>query len=174
MLKDSQKVFLTGFMGVGKSTIARHLAKILKCPRLDLDARIEKQHGQPVSELILGLGVDRYRDVESDALALLLDEPTPAIVALGGGAFTIERNRKMIKEKGHTSVWLESTFEHCWMNIQRSKKVRPLAKDRETTRRLFDERMASYCLAEWHFLIKPEYSSYDIAKQIAEEVFCLE
>jgi hypothetical protein len=60
------------------------------------------------------------------------------------------------------------------MNIQRSKKVRPLAKDRETTRRLFDERMASYCLAEWHFLIKPEYSSYDIAKQIAEEVFCLE
>jgi shikimate kinase len=70
-----------------------------------------------------------------------------------------------------TSVWLESSFEHCWRNISLSKRERPLAKNKSSARKLFDERQKYYCLADWHFVIKPELNSFEIAKKIAEEVF---
>lgn len=174
MLKNGQKVFLTGFMGVGKSTVARHLAHMLKCRRIDLDSTIEKRHGKTIAELIQTEGIERFRELESEALERVLAEESSAIVALGGGAFTIERNREAIKRAGDEAVWLESTFEHCWMNIQKSKRVRPLAKDKTTARNLFEERQKSYCLAGWHFIIRPGLDSRDIAKQIAEEVFNVE
>lgn len=174
MLKGGKKVFLTGFMGVGKSSVARHLAHMLKCPRIDLDTKIEKTQGKTIAELIQGLGVERFRELESEALEKVLADKTSAIVALGGGAFTIERNREAIKRAGDETVWLESTFEHCWTNIQMSKRVRPLAKDKTTAKNLFEERRKFYCLAGWHFIVRPGLTSYDIAKQIAEEVFNVE
>lgn len=171
MLKNGQKVFLTGFMGVGKSTVAKHLSQILKCPRIDLDSRIEKRNGKTIAELIEAHGIERFRELESQELERILGEGSSAIVALGGGAFTIAKNREAIKNAGDEAVWLESTFEHCWMNIQKSKKVRPLAKDKETAKKLFEERQKAYCLAGWHFIVKSGLTSYDVARQIAEEVF---
>lgn len=161
-------------MGVGKSSVARHLAHILKCPRIDLDSRIEKFHGKTIAELIESEGVERFRELESEALEKVLAEDRPAIVALGGGAFTIEKNREAIKRAGDETVWLESSFEHCWVNIQKSKRVRPLAKDKGTAKKLFEERQKFYCLAGWHFIVRPGCDSHDIATQIAEEVFNVE
>ena len=51
------------------------------------------------------------------------------------------------------------------------KKERPLARNKTAARKLFDERQKIYALADWHFIIKPEFTSFDIAKQIAEEIF---
>ena len=54
------------------------------------------------------------------------------------------------------------------------KRVRPLARNKTEARRLFDERQRVYCLADWHFIIKPEFNSFEIAKRIAEEIFFYE
>jgi shikimate kinase len=168
-----QRIILTGFMGVGKSTVAKHLSHILDIGRADLDAEIVAGEKRPIAEIIDEEGIDAFRALESSYLAKIL-ESDARIIALGGGAWTVQANRELIKTRGFTSVWLESTFEHCWINIASSKRVRPLARNKDEARRLFEERQRVYCLAEWHFIVRPEFNSYEIARQIAEQVFFYE
>ncbi len=170
MKKESQSIVLTGFMGVGKSTVARHLSGILRCSRADLDHYIEHEERRKIADILKTDGEAAYRKIETNNLKKLLETTNARIISLGGGAWTIKENRDLIQEEGLTTVWLESTFEHCWYNIKFSRKVRPLAKDKITARRLFDERNKLYCLADWHFLMRPDLTSAQIAKQIADEV----
>ena len=165
------RIALTGFMGVGKSSVARHLAGILKCRWVDLDKCIEEDAGRIVAEIIDGDGVEVYRALETKNLQRVLTEIGSPILSLGGGTWTVAENREMLKAHGFTSVWLESTFEHCWLNIAFSRKERPLARDKKKARRLFDERQEIYCLADWHFIVRSDYTSYQVAKQIADEIF---
>jgi shikimate kinase len=168
---EGKRICLTGFMGVGKSSVGRHLAQILKSERMDLDFYIEKNEKRKISEIIDTDGLDAYREIESTNLSRLLDECPAQVISLGGGTWIVDANRELIRSKGLTSIWLESTFEHCWYNIKFSHKERPLARDKASARRLFEERKKVYCLADGHFIIKPEYSSYDIAKLIFDEYF---
>lgn len=169
-MKDEKRIILTGFMGVGKSTVAKHLAYLLDCERIDLDGVIIESEHRTIAEIIEQEGIERFRQIETSNLRQIL-ETAAKIIALGGGAWTIEENRRLIKSHNFTTIWLESTFEHCWLNIAASKRVRPLASNKTDAQRLFDERQRVYCLADWHFIIKPELNSFEVAKQIAEEVF---
>lgn len=168
---NGTKVALTGFMGVGKSSVARHLASLLECERVDLDSYIEEHEHRRIHDIIDSEGLAAYREVETRNLVDLLKSSNAQIVSLGGGAWTEKQNRKILKDGGFTSVWLESTFQHCWQNIRRSKKERPLARDKVAAKKLFDERQKIYALADWHFIIRPEFNSYQVARQIAEQVF---
>ncbi len=165
------RIALTGFMGVGKSSVARHLAQLLRYRRLDLDSLIENTDGRRIADIIDNDGEANYRTIETACLRTALADPDCRILSLGGGTWTIETNRLLIKESGLTSVWLESTFDHCWQNIRKSRKERPLARNRETAEKLFEQRQKLYCLADWHFIVRPEFTSFDIAKQIREQVF---
>ena len=169
-MNNDTRVILTGFMGVGKSTVAKHLAHLLDCQRIDLDAVIIESENRTIAEIIEQEGMEKFRQIETANLRRIL-ETKATIIALGGGAWTIEENRRLIKSHNFTTVWLESTFEHCWLNISASKRVRPLARNKPDTLRLFEERQRVYCLADWHFIIKPELNSFEVARQIAEEVF---
>lgn len=162
---------MTGFMGVGKSSVARHLANLLGCERIDLDFFIEANEPRKIAEIIDADGEAAYRLIETQNLKRILAETNVRILSLGGGAWTVPENRDLIRREGMTAVWLESTFSHCWNNIRLSRKDRPLARDKRSARRLFDERQKVYCLADWHFIVKPDHTSFDIARQIAEEVF---
>src|SRR5687768_7831580 len=168
---NGTRVALTGFMGVGKSSVARHLAQLLNCERLDLDSFIEEHEGRKIHEIINDDGLLFYRKLESENLRRVLSETDAQILSLGGGTWTEEANRKLLKEARITSVWLESSFQHCWRNIRMSKKERPLARNKPAARALFDERQKLYALADWHFIIKPEFNSFDIAMQIADQIF---
>ena len=165
------KIALTGFMGVGKSSVARHLAALLRCERLDLDAQIEAGERKKIAEIIDGGTIERFREIETENLKRALADSRYRILSLGGGTWTMPENRELIKQHGLVTVWLETTFDHCWFNIVRSKKERPLARNKRNARKLFNERQEIYCLADWHFIIKPESTSYDVAKQIVEEIF---
>ncbi|MCD9185160.1 MAG: hypothetical protein LUM44_01910 [Pyrinomonadaceae bacterium] len=173
MIKQN-RIVLTGFMGVGKTSVARHLAHILGCETVDLDIFIEDAEKRDIAELIRDVGIARYRVIETESLKKILAEHLAQVLALGGGAWTMPENRALLKEKNFTSVWLESTFEHCWQNIRQSKKERPLAVDKADTFRLFEERQNIYCLADWHFIVRPDQTSFEVARQIAEEVFSVE
>ena len=169
-MNNDTRIILTGFMGVGKSTVAKHLAHLLDCQRIDLDAVIIENENRTIAEIIEQEGIEKFRQIETANLRRIL-ETKATIIALGGGAWTIEENRRLIKSQNFTTVWLESTFEHCWLNISASKRVRPLARNKSDALRLFEERQRVYCLADWHFIIKPELNSFEVARQIAEEVF---
>ena len=168
---NGARIALTGFMGVGKSSVARHLATLLRCERVDLDSYIEESEQRKIHEIIDAEGLESYRAIETKSLDRVLRETEAQIISLGGGAWTEDKNRRLLKKNGLTSVWLESSFQHCWRNIRMSKKERPLARNKIAARKLFDERQKLYALADWHFVIKPEFTSFDVARQIAEEIF---
>lgn len=158
-------------MGVGKSSVARHLARLIKSRRIDLDHYIEGKESRNIAEIIDSDGIDRYRALETKYLGMVLDETDSRILSLGGGTWTTEANRDLLKRHGYTSVWLESTFEHCWLNISFSRKDRPLARDKEQALKLFEDRQRVYCLADWHFIVRPDFTSFDVAERIADEIF---
>ncbi len=166
------RIVLTGFMGVGKSSVARHLAHMAGARRVDLDHVIEESERRSIAKIIDDIGEKEFRNIETAALDRVLSDPGVRILSLGGGTWTLPENRKLLQEKAFTSVWLESTFEHCWLNITFSRKDRPLARNKEDARRLFEERQKLYCLADWHFIIRPDHTSYGVACQIYDEIFC--
>lgn len=170
-MKSNVRIALTGFMGVGKSSVARHLSNLLGCGRHDLDTFIEEAELRSIADIIDADGIEAYRRIETESLKKLLHGGDTHILSLGGGTWTVPENRELIKKQGFTSVWLESSFEHCWYNIKFSRKDRPLARNKSEALKLFEERQKVYCLADWHFIIKPEFNSFDIASQIVEQVF---
>ncbi|MCA1589248.1 MAG: shikimate kinase [Acidobacteria bacterium] len=170
-MNDSKRVALTGFMGVGKSSIARHLGSMLGCQIVDLDSEIERSTKRRIASIIDEDGLTAYRLIETETLRLALNQSRALIFSLGGGTWTSQQNRDLIRDHGITTVWLESTFEHCWYNIRTSKKERPLARDKKAARQLFEERQQIYCLADWHFIVRPGLNSQDLARQIADQVF---
>jgi len=165
------RIALTGFMGVGKSSVARHLAQMLKCRRIDLDYEIERNENRKVVEIIDTDGIDHYRGLETMYLEKVMNESSSRILSLGGGTWTMPVNRELLKTHGYTTVWLESTFEHCWLNISFSRKERPLARDKKSALKLFEDRQKVYCLADWHVIVRPDFTSHDVAKKIADEIF---
>ena len=165
------KIALTGFMGVGKSSVARHLSHLTAYNRVDLDHVIEESEGRSIARIIDSAGEPAYRDIETQNLKNVARTTTARILSLGGGTWTLDRNRELLSSNGFTSVWLDATFEHCWLHIAFSRKDRPLARDKQSARKLFDERQKSYCLADWHFVIRPGFTSYDVAQQIKEDIF---
>lgn len=170
-MNNKPRIVLTGFMGVGKSTVARCLSYILQAEKLDLDKVIELNEARTIPEIMETDGEARFREIESLNLQKILAETDARIIALGGGAWIFQPNRQMIKSHNCTTVWLESTFEHCWRNISISKQKRPLVENKHLAYNLFIERQRFYCLADWHFIVEPQLTSFEIAKRIAEEVF---
>ena len=169
-MQKTVRIALTGFMGVGKSSVARHLAHLLGCRRIDLDVAIEEEQRRSVASVIDTDGLDAYRMLETKALENELARPESVVISLGGGTWTIPRNRELIRNAKFTSIWLESSFEHCWYNIKYSRKDRPLARTKGDALKLFEDRQKDYCLADLHFIIKPEFNSFDVASKIFEEI----
>jgi shikimate kinase len=141
------RIYLVGFMGAGKSTVGRELSLMLHCPFMDLDAEIEKTEGIPVREIFARFGEARFRQIERDHLKRI-SEMSPAIVALGGGAYIDPENRKIVDESG-VAVWLEATFSTIRDRV-RPDGTRPLLADIEQARRIYAERLPWYKLARIH------------------------
>lgn len=158
-------------MGVGKSSVARHLAYLLRCEKIDLDNLIEGSEHRKIAEIIDADGEAIFRRIETENLKRALNKTNVRILSLGGGTWTQAENRELIRQHGMTTIWLESNFSHCWNNIRFSWKDRPLARNKRSAQKLFDARQELYCLADWHFIVKPDHTSFDVARQIAEEVF---
>src|SRR5579862_5707332 len=93
-------IALVGFMASGKSTIGKKLARKLKCAFFDTDELIVDEHGS-VSDIFYNEGESAFRDYERAALAEVLENGDPGIVSLGGGALTLDANRKLLKKRAY-------------------------------------------------------------------------
>ena len=72
---------------------------------------------------------DSFREVETRILREVLKNNPTGVIALGGGAWTFERNRNLMNKHGCVTVWLDAPFELCWERILISGGSRPLARD---------------------------------------------
>ena len=64
-MKEEKRIILTGFMGVGKTTVAKHLAHLLACERLDLDAMIVESEHLTIAEIIERDGIEKFRQIDA-------------------------------------------------------------------------------------------------------------
>lgn len=93
-------LFLAGYRGTGKSSIASLLAQRLAIPAVDLDAAIQQRAGRTIAEIFAGSGEEEFRRLESQTLRELAGQPAAHVVALGGGAVLREENRRVIRDSG--------------------------------------------------------------------------
>ncbi len=168
MSARTRTIIITGFMGAGKTTAARALARRLACPMIDLDQLIEEREGRTAQVIIDEDGEPTFREIESVALRDALAIETARIIALGGGTWTISDNRALINEHGAFTVWLDAPFELCWQRITSGNLSRPLARDLKRARRLYDERHAFYDQAMLRVGVNEEKSADAIAAEIAK------
>ena len=163
------RIVITGFMGSGKTRVARELARRLNVEMADLDERIIEREGRSPAQLIVDDGEEAFRVIESDVLGELLEKDSARVIALGGGAWIQEENRNLINEHGCVSVWLDVPFEVCWARIETSGEDRPLGKTREQAQTLFDQRRPIYQLSDIH-VPGGEESFYDLIARIEVQI----
>ncbi len=89
---------ITGFMGAGKTTAGKRLARLLNIPFVDTDSVIEEAHGK-ISEIFAGEGEAQFRRYEAEAIARLA-QTGPFIIAVGGGAIVDAANRAALRRNG--------------------------------------------------------------------------
>jgi len=134
-------VYLVGFMGAGKTTVARALAGRLDWRAVDVDELIESREHQSVAEIFARRGEPYFRSVER---AILFDQLAPRhlVVATGGGTFVDPQNRAAINADG-VSVWLDVPLDRLIARIPPDGR-RPLAADRTGFERLYHQRRTAY------------------------------
>ena len=128
-------VVLCGFMGCGKSTVGRNLARKTGRKFLDMDRYIEEKAGMSVKEIFERQGEDGFRELEHEACVELSDKKN-LIIASGGGALTFDRNVKAFKGKDRI-VLLDVPLNTIKYRL-RNDKTRPLLQ-REDKDRAMDE-----------------------------------
>lgn len=162
----SRPIVITGFMGCGKTRVARELARSLDLPMIDLDDRITAHEGRSPAQLIREEGEPRFRSIETSALASVLEAGGAGVIALGGGAWIEAANRELIRQYDCRSVWLDVPFEICWSRIERSDEDRPLGKTKEQAQSLYDLRLPVYQLADIHIKVNREDDELTVTARI--------
>lgn len=145
-------ICLSGFMGSGKSTAGRLLARQTGWPYVDLDKRIVEFTGQTIPEIFAKQGEPAFRDIEHEQLARALGEAAgldqPRVISLGGGTVTQPRNLTLLREKGAVLIWLRCAIEEL---LSRCAQItdRPLFRDETSFRQLYLQRLPSYELSDY-------------------------
>src|SRR6266446_3489290 len=94
----NRRIVIVGFMGCGKTTVAEALALQLGCQAIDLDSLITERESRSPAEIMEQDGEPAFREIETDALREVLENKKDRVIALGGGAWTIEANRTLITQ----------------------------------------------------------------------------
>lgn len=167
-------IFLIGFMGAGKSTVARILGRLLSMPVIDLDRRIEERSQRSIPEIFEAEGEARFRALESAELSALAEEP-PSVVACGGGIVLAEANREELHRLG-TVVYLRVSADEAARRVG-DGTGRPLLSGERPLERaaaLLSAREPVYAAAAdiivETFGRTPEEVAGKIADEIAEEI----
>ena len=142
-------VFLVGFMGAGKTSVGRALAKRLNWIFEDLDDRIEQREGRTIAEIFDAFGEPAFRQAEHAALLQLLDEAgsgTGKVIAAGGGTFAQPDSHRMLQASGVMTVFLDASLPELWARCARqgSGAKRPLQGSQNVFRELHAKRLPYY------------------------------
>ncbi len=173
---DVTAVFLVGFMGAGKTSAGRALARRLNWLFEDLDDRIVEREGRSVPDIFRESGEAAFRQAEHTALRAVLNDVGSGlarIVALGGGAFAQSENAALLNAAGFPTVFLDADvselWDRCCAQAKESGAERPLLKDLAQFRELLRMRRRSYSKAS--FRIDTSGRGVDaVAEQIVKKL----
>ena len=138
-------VFLCGFMGCGKSTVGRIVAKKTERAFVDLDEYIEDAAGISIPEIFERYGESHFRTLEAEAIKIF--DQSFTVVALGGGAVINDRSRALANKAGLV-IFIDTPFDLCYDRIK-DDGHRPIAKSstKEELKARFDARYPVYLSA---------------------------
>ena len=132
---------IVGYMGSGKTTVGRLLARRTGRDFVDLDHEISRGAGQTIPEIFAEGGEDRFRDLEHAALVSALDRPDPVVISCGGGAVTCPENRAALHDT--PTVFLSEDVDKLFARTRGAD--RPLrGGSREDFARRYTERLPLY------------------------------
>lgn len=159
-----------GLMGAGKSAIGKITAQALDIPFVDSDHEIERVSRMTINELFAAYGEPEFRSLEARVIERLL-KTGPRVVSTGGGAFINENTRRVIREMGALSVWINADLETLWGRVSK-RDNRPLLKTpnpRETLANLMAARYPIYAEADIEVMSR-EAKKEIIMREVLEAV----
>lgn len=137
----TKPVFFIGFMGAGKSTVARRLARRFHIASIDIDTYIERMEGKKTTEIFAEIGEEGFRDREEQVLKELSTHE-PSFISCGGGIVKRKANRDLLKRTGFV-IYLKVNVDEAVDRIS-NPATRPLLSDLDNARKLNKERMPLY------------------------------
>lgn len=144
----ADKLYLVGFMGAGKTTVGRALAKRLDWRFEDIDACVEQAEGRDVAAIFRQSGEAYFRAAERQALVDLL--PTRGVVVATGGGTPIDPANRALMARDGAVAWLDAPFTVVAARAPADGR-RPLAANRAEMERLYNERRGAYAQAHARF-----------------------
>ena len=160
-------IYLTGFMGAGKTTAGKKLAALLGYAFVDVDTCIEKETGQTIPELF-AKGEFNFREIESMVLHNVSDVEN-AVISCGGGTPCFNDNLAWMKSHGIT-VYIQLTAGALFHRLAASKQKRPLIagkSDVELMEYIMETlRERDYFYRQCHYTVKGE--NLDVKELLAE------
>ena len=127
-------IYLIGYMGSGKTTLAKKLSKRLQLPFLDTDFEIEKKENKSISDIFKDEGELHFRILETEFLTQIKNN---AIIACGGGIPMHNDNMSIINKKG-ISIYLKASAKNLASRLKNEKQHRPLITNKP------DEKLEDY------------------------------
>lgn len=155
-----QRVFLIGFMGTGKTTIGKKLAKAMNFPFIDLDAEIEKEIGCTIHHYFEKNGATKFRKLEREILEIGIQQNKKVIFSLGGGCPCFFDTMTLLNQTGIT-VYLHRPAKELYQRLINSKQKRPVLEGKN------QEQLLLYI----EQLLKERESFYKQASLIIERTY---
>ena len=146
-------------MGSGKSTVGSRLAQQLGWRFVDLDEKIEDVSGIPIPLFFERHGEPAFRQLEAEqlraALGRSIERAEPTSIALGGGTYAQQGAPEFLRNSGARVIWLDSPIE-LLLSRCTTMTGRPLFRDETSFRALYEQRLASYQLADFRVDSSPD------------------
>lgn len=149
------RIFLTGYMGSGKTTLGRALATAMDIPFIDLDHYIEQRYRKTISQLFAERGEEGFREIERKILHEV-GEFEDVIISTGGGTPCFFDNIEYMNAQG-TTVYLDVPVERLFIRLSIARSKRPLIKEKndEELMTFIEEQLAKraphYSKAQYSF-----------------------
>lgn len=121
-----EKIILLGYMGCGKSTIAKTLSKIKGIPFVDLDRYIEQKTNSTINAIFQQRGEIYFRKLEHEAFVELLNSSEALIIGLGGGTPCYANNHELLIGENVLSIYLKASIQTLFDRLSLNKSKRPL------------------------------------------------
>ncbi len=154
-----KNIYLCGFMGCGKTSVAKIISKKLKLKLIDTDIEIQRAKNMNIFEIFQKHGELYFRNLETELLKDL-QSSSDCVVSTGGGMLLGRPENANLALAGGNVVFLKTPFEICWERIKNSQRPLVVQKSMGDIKRLFDEREKKYQRIANVCLINDKSSSF--------------
>ncbi|EPH96552.1 shikimate kinase [Enterococcus faecalis 13-SD-W-01] len=160
-------IILIGFMGSGKTTIGRRLARKLDYTHRDLDRLFERQHQMAIPTFFERFGEEAFRQKETELLKKNVYKKNQ-VLSTGGGIILNAKNREILRKMPHV-FFLEAPVEESFYRLKHSHEVRPLfsGKTIDEFTELYRQRYPFYKESANHVILTKGKSPKAVAEEIA-------